>query len=940
MKGAVDRADSTGGGAPGSDPSRRILKRVLLIAGSALGLLVLLYGTAAVLLHTLLDPETVAGWVEPRAEAALNRDVELGGVGLRIFPRLAAELQDVQVANPPDFEGPPLARVGAVRLDVAILPLFRRQIRVDEVRVEEPAIRLAVDAEGRTNYGDLVPESSAPDEGEARPPLQLAVRTMAVRDGSLSYVREPDSVRMELSGFGADASVERDALGGWDGEVRADSDSLLLGHPVLGSDALRLAGPGVEFRGAADGELGRVELRAGSLRLAGASVELSGEIEGLKEPVRRVDLAVRSEALDVGELVAALPDAVAAGLPARVSGSLGVDVRAEGPAGPGELPEIRGRVTLSSLGLRAPAGDVLADGLGGVVELAPDEVSVREVSGSVLGGPFAVDGTVRPDSVLSYAARIEARPRLETAAALATLPEGVELEGGLDVALDVEGAARRPESARFDGRVEASGLRVESPALRAPARVERARLDLLGQSAAWEEVGVALGDDSVSTTGSLEDLPALLGLRDGALARLDGEVRSAHLDLDAIAPPDANRRVTYGRIAFAHLGGRTIQGRSAAEWADDKGFAAPDSLRLTGETRVRVDTLRSAPHRLTDVRARVVLGPDLVEVRDASFGLYGGSASTRLSLGAGGGPHPFALGLDVRDVVAADFLEATSPLGRYVSGTLSLELEVAGELDERLLPLPSSLGGSGRLRIREGGLDESPLTAALARVLGVPELAAPRVAMWSAPFRVEGPGLRFSEASLETSVGEFRYGGVTGLDGGLDLGVTLALPAGRLDSLALDRSGALSAVAGGLTGGGGPVALGLSVGGTLEEPSIAPRASLVTDELRRALLGEIEGRTRTLRDTARGRAEAARDTARARAAAARDTVQERVQETRDTAAARLDAERREAEERARREAEEARDELQDRARDLLRGLRRPRDTASEDTTPPPPDGPD
>lgn len=893
---------------PGSTRGSRLLRRGLLVAGGVAGAVVLLYAAAALLVHLLVDPAALADRVEPRAEAALNRDVEIEGARVRLFPYLGAELTGVRVANLPDFEGPPLARVGSVSLQVAILPLFRREIRVDEVGVDEPVIRLAVDPAGRTNFGDLVPESREPPPEDA--PLTLAVREVRVRDGSLAYTSERDTVRVELAGLAVDAAVEASG-GDWTGEVDARSEALVVRHPRLGDRERRLEGPGAVLRGSVAREAGRAEILRGDVRIGAAALGLTGRIEGLDQPVRRVELDLGAEGVELAGLLEALPDERGPEMAGRTRGTLEVDLRIEGPLAEDRRPDVTGTVLLSALAHDGPEGEALVEDLSGRIEVGPDAISLRELAGTVLGGPFSAVATLGADSVRSFEASLEARPALESAAGLGGVPEGMRLAGRLDARLELAGELTRPEETRLDGFVEGADLRLEHPRAGVPISADDLRVEVAGRTARWSGVELTLGEDRLTAAGSLDD--PLAALAPGRVPRLELELEGGRLDLDAVLPPRGDPSVTYGRIAFAHLGGRTLEGRSAREWAEEKELALPDSLPAAGEARVRLDTLLSAPHRLADVDLRVVFAPDLVEVPEARFRAYGGRMTTGLRLGVGAGAHqPFSLELEARDLRAADFLETTSPLGRHVTGTLALEMELAGALDERMLPVESALAGSGSARVRNGGLEENPLTRALADALSLPVLAAPSFSEWSVPFEIEGPSVRFAEADLAVPrVGSLRYGGGMGLDGTLDLGLRMAVPAARLDSLALGRAGIASAVVGRWTGGDSPLEVGLGIEGTLEEPRIRPRASLATGDLRRRLEAEVEERTGALRDTAGARLE----------------------EARDTAEARLEAERRRLEERAREEAESAREELEERARNLFRGLVRPRDTA-RDTTPP------
>ncbi|NIP60249.1 MAG: AsmA family protein, partial [Gemmatimonadetes bacterium] len=192
-------ADSVPSGAevaPGRDHGSAFGAPWAKVAVGAVVAVALAYLAGALIFRALLDPETMARWIEPRAEAALNRDVELEGVQLTFFPGLGAEVTGLQVNNLPDFEGPPLARVERLRMQVALLPLLRRRVQVDEVRIEGPVLHLITAPDGRTNYGDLVPAGEeAPEETEAPagPPVTLAVRSFDLSGGRLEYDSAPDS---------------------------------------------------------------------------------------------------------------------------------------------------------------------------------------------------------------------------------------------------------------------------------------------------------------------------------------------------------------------------------------------------------------------------------------------------------------------------------------------------------------------------------------------------------------------------------------------------------------------------------------------------------------------------------------------------------------------------------------------------------------------------
>lgn len=884
---------------PPSSGARRWLRRAAVAAVA----LAVLYGALAAAFRVLLDPGRVSAWLEPRLEAAVNRDVALEGARPSLFPGLGVDLTGLRVENLPDFEGPPLARVDRVRLRVALLPLLRGRIRVDEVRVESPRIRLAVDGTGTSNFGDLVPASREEDAPGVRRPLELRVRDLRVSDGRVEYASAPDTVYGALVGIRASASLGRGAQGVWSVALETSSEAVELEHPALDSGTVRLVGPMLETRASLDPDGGRLVLEEGELRVADAAFRLAGRVEGLDEPLRRLDLSLGAEGLALERLATALPSGARDRVPGTPSGSLRLELAVRGEAGPDVRPVVRGRAEVEGAGFEASDGTVLARSVAGRIVLSGDTLRVEELAGTVLGGPFSLSAEVAVDSALPARGRLEMRPDLERARTLAALPEGVELGGRVGVATGFAGSLRRPADVLLDGELRLRGLHVVHPRLGVPVEVAEADVDLSGRRVSWSDVAVSLGTETVRASGSLQDPLAPLGGDDGRVPILEARLNAPRLTLDRILPPRGDPRLTYGRIAFARLGGRELDGRSADDVARSRGLSRPDALPLRGRLDVAVDSLVSEPYGLADVRVRADGGPGLLQVPDASFELFGGRGSASFRLGLGPDAlQPFDFTLSVDGTRAADFLARTTPLGRRIRGSLALELRAGGALDSLLLPVASSLGGGGRVGVQDGGMEETPVTALLARSLSLPGLAAPSFRDWTAGFDVEGSRLVLREGRLATGVGELLFDGSVGLDGALDLGLRLAVSGARLDSLALGRAGLAPGVVGRLSGAS-PVRIGLRLGGTVTDPNLRPEASLAAGSVRDAVEREVEER----------------------AGAARDTAEARLRQARDSAAARLEAERR-----------QARQQLEERARGFLRGFLGRRDTARADTLVPEP----
>ncbi len=164
--------------------------------------LIVLLLVAAVLAPNLIPTEAYRGRVEQAASERLGRAVTLEGpISLRILPRIEARANDVTIPNADGFGAEPFAQMSELRLGLALGPLLRREIAIEEFVLVEPAIRLLSDG-ARNNWtfasqGD----GSAPQAGSGRSPgaLPFDARFGDVRlvDAAVSYAAPGSDWRVQ-----------------------------------------------------------------------------------------------------------------------------------------------------------------------------------------------------------------------------------------------------------------------------------------------------------------------------------------------------------------------------------------------------------------------------------------------------------------------------------------------------------------------------------------------------------------------------------------------------------------------------------------------------------------------------------------------------------------------------------------------------------------------
>lgn len=809
----------------GPGRARRIVRALALVLLIVVGG----YTALAVALHVLLDPDDLAGWLEPRLSGALNRPVEIGGATVVLVPRPGVRLSEVVVASPEGFDGPPVAELVEAQLHLAVLPLFLGRARVSAVHLAGPAVHLAVDEEGRTNFGDLVPESAVSGDGPAVGPVRLALRRLTAEGGALRYTDASEARTIGVTGAGMDGTIETDGAGGWVLVAGLRSDSAFY-RTDPGADGgverdIRTVGPGgsLTIRGRAGADA--VEIEQGSLEHAGAILEVRGRLSGLLDSSPALAVELTNDTLSAS----VLPRVLGRGRPAadapEFGGELGVSIQLEAPGTREGEPVLRTRVALRDVAIRR-ARTIVASGLDGTITTGHGTMEIDSLSGTFADGPLLVTGVVTgPDRWLE--AHVSARMDLDVLDRAGWAPSGMAVSGGLALEAAITGSLDLPEGIGASGTGTLDGLRLDHERWEVPVYLPAGELRLLPRGFAWEQLVAMVGEDRLVTSGTVENL-SVLGLATEGRPRIDAEVRAPNLRLDALLPPTPERRrVPWARVAFAHAGGGRLDDRTTDELAREMGLARPDAAPLEGAVQIIADSLRYGDYALEAVSAELMLSDTLLAVRDASFRTWGGEVRGSLELGVGDDLlEPFSLSMSTQGVDALPFLSRLTPFGEAVSGILDLDVTLSGAVDRRLLPATGELRGSGEMVVTDGRIAESGVNLALADFLSSESWTEVPFASWETAWSLEQDVVAVERARLEGPLGAVRFAGPVRLDGGVDLELTLSIPAAALEGVSLRRTGIGDDALARLRASGTPLDLGLRMGGTLAGPTLEPDASV------------------------------------------------------------------------------------------------------------------
>lgn len=146
------------------------------------------------------------GVFEEEATRILGREVRVGGsVNVRFLPSPYVSFEKLRIADPSGSTGEPLFRAESFTMRLSAPPLLKGIIEANEIVLEKPFVRLAVDSEGGGNWRNFsIAPGSLPFV-----PAGVTLQSVKINDGTVA-IHGPKGI-----GFAE--------ISGLNGELKADS---------------------------------------------------------------------------------------------------------------------------------------------------------------------------------------------------------------------------------------------------------------------------------------------------------------------------------------------------------------------------------------------------------------------------------------------------------------------------------------------------------------------------------------------------------------------------------------------------------------------------------------------------------------------------------------------------------------------------------------------
>jgi uncharacterized protein involved in outer membrane biogenesis len=203
-------------------------KRTLIRIGAAVGAVIALLALAIVAAPTLLNVEQYKPAMIAAVKQATGRELVIEGpLKLTFFPRPRISARQVRFANALGGSGAQMVDVRWIGVSPSMGALLRGRIEVGRLTLFRPTLVLETDADGRPNWEFSPGAGAAQPEGAPSSGLHLAIGTLKIREGTLSYTNPRTNQTLKAENVELLASV-----GSLQGPFSFDGTATVNGVPL------------------------------------------------------------------------------------------------------------------------------------------------------------------------------------------------------------------------------------------------------------------------------------------------------------------------------------------------------------------------------------------------------------------------------------------------------------------------------------------------------------------------------------------------------------------------------------------------------------------------------------------------------------------------------------------------------------------------------------
>jgi uncharacterized protein involved in outer membrane biogenesis len=756
----------------------RTAKIWLIVLSIPVGLLI----AAIVFAKLYFTSDRLKALIVPQIEQSTHRTVAVNDISFTIFPSLGVSIDGLTISNPKNrgFEGEQFISLDHLALDVKILPLISNKIEINQIVLDHPTIHLEVTKDGVKNFSGNEPEArnnagTSRERGQAG---ALLLSDLEIKDGELTYTDRKFDSRIAMSGLNATLkAATKPGENAFHLDENASIDKCSYG--TLSS--WYLSGQPVTARGSIDYQFDTDVLRFGNIaiKVKELPITLSGSISKLQQVSNQMDVRLVSNGVQMTQLLSLVPPEMlkkTAGVSG--SGEIGFSVLTKGESSETMNPSTSGSFTVSngsiqyaslpkSIGdlnlsgtFEKPAGPVGSKGSG---SFTIDKMSAR-IGTNTITGKMGMSNFDDPFVTMSLNGSVN----LDEVKEFYPLEQGTEVHGLMKSAVALEGRPKTPQSMKANGSIDFHDVAIKSAASKAPLRNLNGSITFNNQVVQSKQLAMNVGESDLNLSFTLKNYMGMV---------MEDAAKSA-------GRPAATVTLVSKQLRTADLMPESPSGPSTPQ--EHKKSEAPAGIlpAIDIDANVAIDKLVTDKFTFTNARGSTSIANGKITLKKFTTQAFQGDIQTQGTLDLSQqNKRPFDLDLNINNVESSDLLPSFTSFGKYLSGKMSMNTKLKGDLNDTLGLNTQSLLGNGTVHMQDGKLTGLPLMQKLADYTSLDNLRQLAFKDWANAFSIQDGRLAVKDLKVNAGTTGLLVNGSQGLDGSMDYNLTVKLPddvSGRL----------------------------------------------------------------------------------------------------------------------------------------------------------------
>jgi uncharacterized protein involved in outer membrane biogenesis len=880
----------------------KVLKRIIL-AGIVLVLLLSLGAYFAI--KIAFPPAKIKELVHKHGSEALNRDVSVQDVSIRIFPNLKLSVREVNVANAPGFSSEPALKLRELALSINFMSLLKFSPVVNEIKLVEPEILYEVDRNGRNNLEGIgKPDTAvvAKDTSKAiESPAGVALKSFVIENGRVRYRDLKSGREIILGKINQNVSLDLDQRLE---DVKTKGRLEILEIKVSDSaSGLRTGNIKVTVRHDIHLNLPaeRVQIRSLELGFQDIRATVKGEATRFMTKPPVLDFTLSAPGIKLASVLKEVPASLSPDIPKLTAkGIASLEARIQGALDTGSVPDVTARFTIQDGGVGhkdLPAG---VENLNLELDLNGDSLKLARFAFDLGGNPVKMDGLITsikaPVPMLqefNVNALLDIGKLVPLLQKLALVDKALKAEGMVQADIKAAGPLdpNAPQNLKANGVIELKGVAAEGKPLPQPLKLTG--LVKIDNDKINENLAVKIGQSDFTVNGTVTNYLAMAMPKAASAGKPGGQgqtkaklsIQSTFLNLDELMPAGEKKEAEK-------------EGPPMTKW--------PSLPNVEADVDVKLAKTQLMNLAMTDFSAKTTLAGSVVNTALKGTLYSGGFSSAVKADLKDSSDAKVAFKLDVNRVEANDFIsrlndripgdsrlmKSLSRADSTIFGKFNLNMDVNTHGTPQ--QVVDNLIGKINFALLDGKLMETGLVKGLSDALGKVNKSLAFHDFTFSNFKTDleavGGKLLVKDCSIsESVVGAIMAVGTIGFDNTLNLTLESHLPAG-LSSTVAGASGALASEVAKLSkipalgnaslvpmDKAGRAVVYFLVGGTLAKPSFSLDAKRMAGEATSGAKSAIGDALQKKKDELKAQANAEKEKLEAQAKARADEEKKKVE---------------------------------------------------------------